>query len=62
MTKQDKAFLAGVMTMEAASIQLQKELIEALKLAWPFVDVGPETERRRAARVTVAAALAKAGA
>jgi hypothetical protein len=31
MTKEDKAFFAGIMTAEAASIQLQKELIEALR-------------------------------
>lgn len=57
MTKQDKAFLAGVMTMEAASIQLQKELIAALRA---MVGDGKTTETQALAMAR--AALAKAGA
>jgi hypothetical protein len=31
MTTEDKAFLAGIMSAEAANIQLQKDLIAALR-------------------------------
>jgi hypothetical protein len=56
-----RAARAALLMAEVADIQLQKELIAALLLAWPFVDIGASSERRRVARVTIAAVLAKAG-